>query len=124
MAPALVLGCTLILFACGNLEGERLSSACPPGMGHGIWDLFVDEEQSSGEVRRLLEKPNFGAFPDAAGDLRAGIVDERVVAVLRTISEEHSVCVNVFKEGHQFIPGVPDGPRIPEGYGEAGGLPN
>ncbi len=124
MAAALVLGCAFLVFACGALEGERLSPACPPGVGRGIWDLLVDDGQGSGEVRKLLEEPNFGASPEAAGDLRAGIVDERLVVALRTITEEHRVCVNAFKEGHYFVPGVPDGPRIPEGYGRAGGLPN
>ena len=71
-----------------------------------------------------MEEPNFGASPEAAGDLEAGIVDERLVAVLRTITREHRICVDAFKEGHYFVPGVPDGPRIPEGYGNAGGLPN
>ncbi len=124
MALALVLGCAFLASACGALGGERSSPACPPGVGRGIWDLLVDDGQGSGEVRKLLEEPNFGASPDAAGDLRAGIVDERLVAALRAITEEHRVCVNAFKEGHQFMPGVPDGPRIPEGYGRAGGLPN
>ena len=124
MVPALVLGCALLVFACGALEGERLSPACPPGVGRGIWDLLGDEGKGRGEVKKLLEEPNFGASPEAAGDLRAGIVDERLVETLRTITEEHRVCVNAFKEGHYFEPGVPDGPRIPEGYGRAGGLPN
>src|SRR3712207_1390404 len=124
MARALVLGCAFLAFACGPLEGEPLSPACPPGVGRGIWELFVDDGQGSGEVRGLLEEPNFGASPEAAGDLRAGIVDERLVVALSTITREHRVCVNAFKEGHYFVPGVPDGPRIPEGYGKAGGLPN
>ncbi len=51
-------------------------------------------------------------------------MDERLVSVLETVTEEHRVCVEAFKEGHFFEPGVPDGPRIPDGYGEAGGLPN
>ncbi len=123
-ALALVLGCALLLCACDAPRGEPSSPACPPGVGRGIWELFVDDGQGSGEVRKLLEEPNFGASPDAARDLRAGIVDERLVDVLRTITEEHRVCVNAFKEGHYFVPGVPDGPRIPEGYGRAGGLPN
>jgi len=46
------------------------------------------------------------------------------VAVLLAITKEHRICVDAFKEGHYFLPGVPDGPRIPDGYGEAGGLPN
>jgi hypothetical protein len=124
MAAALLLGCALLVFACDTLEGKRLSPACPPGVGRGIWDLLGDEGQVTGEVKKLLEEPNFGASPDAAGDLRAGIVDERLVVTLRTIAEERRVCVVAFKEGHYFVPGVQDGPRIPEGYGEAGGLPN
>ena len=124
LAPALVLGCELLVLACDTLEGERRSPACPPGVGRGIWDLVVGAGQGSGEVRTLLQEPNFGASLEAAGDLRAGIVDQRLVVVLRAITREHRVCVNAFKEGHHFVPGVPDGPRIPEGYGEAGGLPN
>ena len=93
-----------------------------------MWELELpwseDEEPVDEATRRLLEDPDFGATPEAAGDLEAGVVDERLVAVLRTVSEEHRVCVEAFKEGHYFMPGVPDGPRIPEGYGEAGGLPN
>ena len=46
------------------------------------------------------------------------------MAALQTITEEHRICVDAFKEGHYFLPGVPDGPFIPTSYGEAGGLPN
>jgi hypothetical protein len=123
VAAALLLGCVLLVFASGILEGARLSPACPPGFGRGIWDLTL-AGQASGEAKKLLEEPNFGASPQAAEDLGAGVVDERLVFALRTITEEHRVCVDAFKEGHYFAPGVPDGPRIPEGYGKAGGLPN
>jgi hypothetical protein len=123
VAAALLLGCVLLVFASGLLERPRLSPACPPGFGHGIWDLNL-AGQGRAEAKKLLEEPNFGASPEAAGDLEAGIVDERLVAVLRTMTREHRICVDAFKEGHYFLPGVPDGPRIPEGYGEAGGLPN
>lgn len=75
-------------------------------------------------MRRLLANPDFGASGEAAEDLRSGVVDPRLVEVLREITREHTICVDVFKEGHYFIPGVEDGPRIPEGYGGAGGLPN
>ena len=74
--------------------------------------------------KKLLRNPKFGATPDAAGDLKAGIVDGRLISTLQTISKKHSICVRTFKEGHSFLPGVEDGPTIPEGYGEAGGLPN
>jgi hypothetical protein len=93
-----------------------------------MWDLNLpwgeEDRPADGAAGRLLENPNFGATPEAAGDLEAGIVDERLVEALRAVTREHRVCVDAFKEGHYFEPGVPDGPRIPEGYGEAGGLPN
>lgn len=91
-----------------------------------MWDFPWSEDgvPADAEVRKLLADRDFGAAPQAAQDLEAGVVDERLVAVLRTLTEEHRVCVEAFKEGHFFEPGVPDGPRIPEGYGEAGGLPN
>jgi hypothetical protein len=75
-------------------------------------------------VRKLLASPNFGATPQAARDLERGVVDQRLVAALRVLTKGHRICVQTFKEGHYFLPGVPDGPRIPEGYGRAGGLPN
>jgi hypothetical protein len=83
-----------------------------------------DARPGSTEVRKLLESPNFGATPKAAGDLEAGVVDQRLIATLGVLTREHRICVETFKEGHYFLPGVPDGPRIPEGYGKAGGLPN
>jgi hypothetical protein len=123
----LFLGTALLLTSCGSLEEVDLTPACPPGVGRGIWDLgFVEGDAGPGsaEVRKLLENPNFGATPQAAGDLEAGIVDQRLIAALRLLTKEHRICVEAFKEGHYFVPGVPDGPRIPEGYGKAGGLPN
>jgi hypothetical protein len=127
-AAALLAVVALMLVACASGGDAGRSPACPPGVGRGLWDLNLpwseDDEPTSGAVRRLLKNPNFGATPEAAGDLEAGIVDERLVAVLRIVTEDHRVCVEAFKEGHYFAPGVPDGPRIPEGYGEAGGLPN
>jgi hypothetical protein len=75
-------------------------------------------------VGELLETRNFEASRKAIGDLKGGIVDERLVTSLQAITEEHRVCVDAFKEGHYFLPGVPDGPLIPDSYGNAGGLPN
>ena len=139
LALAAVL-CGLAVFAvsCGRLDGpdgdrldrldrDNLDPACPVGLGRGPFDggLFGggDEELDRG-VRKLLNDPDFGASEEAAGDLRAGIVDGRLVGALRAVTREHEICVDVFKEGHYFLPGVEDGPVIPEGYGEAGGLPN
>jgi hypothetical protein len=131
LAVVAVIG-VLAIFAvsCGRpegLDGESLDPACPPGLGRGIFDggLFgEDDPRGSRPVRRLLDNPDFGASGEAADDLRAGVVDPRLVETLRTVTRQHRICVDVFKEGHYFIPGVEDGPRIPEGYGEAGGLPN
>jgi hypothetical protein len=125
---ALPFGIVLLLVSCGNLEAVDPSPACPPGVGRGTWSLDSqkgdDARPGNSEARGLLEDPNFGATPQAAGDLERGIVDRRLVAALGTLTEKHRICVQAFKKGHHFLPGVRDGPRIPEGYGEAGGLPN
>ena len=123
----MLLGGALLFGVLQRLDESQLTPACPPGVGRGAWDFgFLGGEvgEAGGEAKKLLEDPDFGASPEAAGDLEAGIVDERLVAVLLTITREHRICVDAFKEGHFFLPGVPDGPRIPEGYGESGGLPN
>lgn len=120
----------LLAAACdGPDDLDRVTSdpACPPGIGRGVLDpgfLGPDDARGDPEVRRLLRNPDFGASTAAAEDLRAGVVDERLVDTLRAMTREHRICVDAFKEGHYFIEGVEDGPRIPEGYGEAGGLPN
>ena len=128
LIAAVLLCAAFLLVSCGSLKDVDLSPACPPGVGRGVWDPGFLEGKDTGPgstgVRKLLEDPNFGATPQAASDLEAGIVDQRLVATLRALTEERRICVEAFKEGHYFLPGVPDGPRIPEGYGKAGGLPN
>jgi hypothetical protein len=123
----LLLGAAL-LTACGSVERVDLTPACPPGVGSGLRDLFPstgeDSNLGSTDARKLLESQNFGATPQAVRDLERGVVDQRLVEALRVLTREHRICVQTFKEGHYFLPGVPDGPRIPEGYGKAGGLPN
>ena len=125
---ALPLGAVLLLVSCGNQGTLDRSPACPLGVGRGIWDLGslvgADAGPVSTEVRKLLASPNFGAAPQATDDLEAGIVDQRLIATLRVLSKEHRICVETFKEGHYFLPGVQDSPRIPKGYGKVGGLPN
>jgi hypothetical protein len=127
VGAALLLGSAL-LTACGSLEEVDLTPACPPGVGRGLQGFIPlkgeDPGQGSTEVRKLLESQNFGATPQAVRDLQRGVVDQRLVAALRVLTKGHRICVQTFKEGHYFLPGVPDGPRIPEGYGKAGGLPN
>jgi hypothetical protein len=114
-AVAMLCGLVLLLVI---LESGRLTfGPCIQG-GEKI------AEGATGEARELLETRNFEASRKAIGDLKAGIVDERLVTTLQAITQEHRVCVDAFKEGHYFLPGVPDGPLIPDSYGSAGGLPN
>jgi hypothetical protein len=124
----LLLGVVLLVVSCGSLGAVDLSPACPPGIGRGTWDRGSpqgDEAMpTSTEVRDLLENPEFGATPQATSDLERGVVDRRLVGALAVLTEKHSICVDTFKKGHYFLPSVPDGPRIPEGYGTAGGMPN
>jgi hypothetical protein len=128
IAGAVLLLGAALLTACGSLERVDLTPACPPGVGSGLRDLGPSSDEDIGqrntEVGKLLKSPNFGATPQAVRDLEKGVVDQRLVAALRVLIREHRICVQTFKEGHNFLPDVPDGPRIPEGYGKAGGLPN
>jgi hypothetical protein len=116
LAAVAMLGGLISLFVL--LESGRLAlGPCTPGREGAA-------EGVGGEAKELLENPNFEASSKAIGDLKAGIVDERLVTTLQAITQEHRVCVDAFKEGHYFLPGVPDGPLIPDSYGSAGGLPN
>jgi hypothetical protein len=116
VVAATLLGGLVFLVFFG--DGGRLAlGPCVPGReGAG--------EGASGGAGELLETRNFEASRRAIGDLRDGVVDDRLVTTLQTVAEEHRICVDAFKEGHYFLPGVPDGPLIPDSYGEAGGLPN
>lgn len=115
IAAVLLFGLVALIFL-GDVGRLPLGPCAPGSEGAG--------EGVSGEAGYLLETRNFEASPKAIVDLEAGIVDERLVSTLQRVAEEHRVCVDAFKEGHYFLPGVPDGPFIPDGYGEAGGLPN
>lgn len=123
---AVVLLCGLLFLVFSRDEETFASGPCPAGYGWdaGLRGLFGDSAEPGGAAGELLDHPNFGASSDAAGDLEDGVVDERLVSALLAVSEEHGICVDAFKEGHYFLPGVDDGPEIPDGYGEAGGLPN
>ncbi len=114
-AAALVcIGAFLIILFGGEVP---VPGRCPTGFGWGT-------PGGAGEAKELLEDQNFEASPAAVRDLEAGIVDERLVSSLQAAAKEHRVCVTAFKEGHYFLPGVPESTIIPDGYGEAGGLPN
>jgi hypothetical protein len=120
--PALILAAAVLLFGLVFLvilwdRGELALGPCIAGREGAA-------EGVDGAAKELLETRNFEASPKAIGDLEAGVVDERLVATLQAVTEEHRICVDAFKEGHYFLPGVPDGPFIPGSYGDAGGLPN
>ena len=123
LAAALLCGWALLALV---REGDRSLALgpCSSGLDIDIGSLFGGEsaEPADGEVERLLEDPNFEASRKAEGDLRAGIVDARLVSTLQTVAEEHQMCVHAFKEGHYFLPGVPESTVIPEDYSEAGVL--
>jgi hypothetical protein len=115
---AAVLLCGLLVSLIVFGDGGRLAlGPCTPGRAGTA-------EGVSGEAKELLETSNFEASRKAIGDLKTGVVDPRLVSTLQTVAEEHRICVDAFKEGHYFLPGVPDGPLIPDSYGGAGGLPN
>ncbi|QIN81823.1 hypothetical protein GBA63_03590 [Rubrobacter tropicus] len=130
LTAVVILAAVFLAASCSppdGLDRATWNPACPPGLGRGLLDpsfLGPDDGRGGPAVRKLLRNPDFGASGDAAEDLRRGVVDPRLVTTLQRISQEHAICVDVFKEGHFFIQGVEDGPRIPDGYGEAGGLPN
>ncbi len=123
LAAALLCGWALLALV---REGDRSLALgpCSSGLDIDIGSPFGGEsaEPADGEVERLLEDPNFEASRKAEGDLRAGIVDARLVSTLQTVAEEHQICVHAFKEGHYFLPGVPESTVIPEDYGEVGVL--
>ncbi len=111
-AALICVGAFLIFLFGGEVP---VPGRCPTGFGWG-------NPGGTGEAKELLENQNFEASPAAVRDLEAGIVDERLVSSLQAVTEEHQVCVTAFKEGHYFLPGVPDTIVIPDGYGEAGAL--
>lgn len=128
-----LLLCGLVLFAVrtGRLDeglSGRSPARCPggfDGVGIEFGGFFEDDERPpSPEVRELLDHPNFAASSQAMGDLREGVVDPRLVEALKVVADGHEICVDAFKDGHYFMEGVEDTPVIPDGYGEAGGLPN
>ena len=123
LAAALLCGWALLALV---REGDRSLALgpCSSSLDIDIGSLFGGESAgpADGEVERLLEDPNFEASRKAEGDLRAGIVDARLVSTLQTVAEVHQICVHAFKEGHYFLPGVPESTVIPEDYSEAGVL--
>jgi hypothetical protein len=114
IAVMLVCGSVFLIFVLR--DGRRLAfGPCisrRKGVAKGV----------CGEAKELLKTSNFEASNKAIRDLEAGFVDPRHVAALPAFTEEHRICLDTFKEGHRFLPGVADSPLVPAGYGDAGVL--
>jgi hypothetical protein len=63
-------------------------------------DPFHAAGSLTAEAQGLLENPAVSLSPNARADLKAGIVDPRLVGLLTWISERHSIHIGVFKTGH------------------------
>jgi len=61
----------------------------------------------------LLAHPGFAASPAAAADLRSGLVDGRLVAILYALADRYPIYVSVIKTGHYECVG--GGPLAPTG---------
>lgn len=48
----------------------------------------------------LLKNPRIVLTPQASGDLKAGVVDQRLVSLLAWIAQRHTITVTVLKTGH------------------------
>jgi len=74
LIATLLLGGGISILTVGRLDEGRLAPACPLGFGRGVWDLglfFEDDAPGRDPAQKLLNNPNFGASPEAAGDLEA-----------------------------------------------------
>lgn len=59
------------------------------------------------DARSVLQSPRVILSPRARADLAAGVVDPRVVAVLATLAQRHTIGVSVFRSGHsRFVAGT------------------
>jgi hypothetical protein len=66
-----------------------------------------DTAAPSPSVSELLDSSSVDLAPAAASDLRNGIVDSRLVALLDWIAERHSIAISEFRTGHpKFVAGT------------------
>jgi hypothetical protein len=62
----------------------------------------------SASVEQLLDSSSVDLTAAAADDLRRGIVDTRLVALLQWIAQRHSIAVSEFRTGHpKYVAGTP-----------------
>jgi hypothetical protein len=61
----------------------------------------------SASVAQLLDSSSVDLTAAAAGDLRRGIVDTRLVALLQWIAQRHSIAISEFRTGHpKYVAGT------------------
>jgi hypothetical protein len=61
----------------------------------------------SGSVSELLDSSSVDLSSAAASDLRAGIVDSRLVSLLLWLAQRHSIAVSEFRTGHgKYVAGT------------------
>lgn len=61
------------------------------------------------DVRGLLTHPNFKPSASARADLEQGVVDPRLVNVLRLLVHTHQIAVSIIKTDHPMGPTTPSG---------------
>ncbi len=71
------------------------------------------------EISALLSNPNLEPSPNARADLESGLVDPRLVGVLRALVEAHTIEVSTIRTGHPMGPTTPNGRPNPHYYGRA-----
>jgi hypothetical protein len=73
----------------------------------GRYAVAAAAPPASSDAQALAANPRVLLTPRARGDLLAGAVDPRVVALLSAISQRHTIAVSVFSSGHtKFVAGT------------------
>jgi hypothetical protein len=69
--------------------------------------VLVGGVAGRGNVQSLLTNPRVVLSPRARGDLAAGLIDDRVVAVLGVLAERHTIGISVLRSGHsKYVAGT------------------
>jgi hypothetical protein len=104
-----VPGAARYLCANGGGDPARLRTALwHYNHSHAYVEAVLDQAARYGQTFRavtanaaaLLDNPNLTMTTAVRGDLAAGIVDPRVVAILAALSARHTVHVSVLRTGH------------------------
>ena len=75
--------------------------------------------QPVGGIEDLLSNPRLKPSANARADLEGGLVDPRLVRVLRALVEEHEIEVSTIKTGHPMGPTTPNGRHNSHYHGRA-----